>query len=327
MNIAFIYISTFLAKISSSISSEWPKFEQFVEKYHKKYDSLEEFENRLQIFYDNLQIIINHNAEISNNFTLGINQFTDLTPIEFQKQYIGGVPNNLTLASKCMQFSPSCKTIPDVVDWREMNAVTPVKDQQHCGSCWSFSATGAIEGAWSIAKGKLISLSEQQLVDCSKKYGNMGCNGGLMDNAFRYVVDYGICSEEEYPYTAVVGTCNNECKNVVSLDSCLDVPANNQNALKEAVSLGPVSIAIEADTRYFQSYSSGIITGVNCGQNLDHGVLIVGYGEEKNIKYWLVKNSWSNSWGDNGYVKIERSESSNDAGVCGIAMQASFPIV
>jgi C1A family cysteine protease len=152
-----------------------------------------------------------------------------------------------------------------------------------------------------------------------------------MDNAFQYAIDNGMCSEESYPYTSGVqktgGSCK-KCDPVVTINSCADVPQNNQIALKEAVALiGPISIALDAETKLFQSYKSGVITSESCGTNLDHGVLIVGYGEEDGIKYWLVKNSWGASWGDDGYIKIERSERADDAGICGIAMQPSFPIV
>ena len=151
-----------------------------------------------------------------------------------------------------------------------------------------------------------------------------------MDGAFKFAIDKGMCTESSYAYTSGVsqtaGTCTS-CNAVVSFSGCADVAPNNQVALKEAVSNGPVSIAIEADTRYFQSYSSGVLTSTTCGTTLDHGVLIVGYGEDSGQKYWLVKNSWGTSWGDEGYLKIARSESTNDGGVCGIAMQPSYPIV
>jgi C1A family cysteine protease len=321
------FISLFSFAFSSA--GDWTIFNQFLERFHKKYESLEDFENRFQIFRNNLQTIVEHNSDTRYNYTLGINQFADLTAEEFQQRaQIGGFGKEVLKATACKKFIPSGSVVPESVDWRNKNAVTPVKDQGQCGSCWSFSATGAMEGAWAIAKGNLVSLSEQQLVDCSKRYGNLGCNGGLMDNAFAYVIDNkGITSESSYPYTAAGGTCNTHVTTVASISSCSDVPANNQVALKEAVAVGPVSVAIEADTRAFQLYSSGVITGTACGTKLDHGVLVVGYGVENGIKYWLVKNSWSSTWGDAGYVKIQRSDSTNDAGVCGIAMQPSFPSV
>lgn len=313
----------------------WKSFVSFQSRFKKIYPSETELQKRFQIFKENVITIFQHNLEKKENYTMGINQYTDLTSTEFEKDVIRGgfigttESSSLRGKSKCSQYSYQQIKVPSSIDWRTSGAVTPVKDQGQCGSCWSFSATGAMEGAWSISTGNLVSLSEEQLVDCSKRYGNLGCNGGLMDNAFQYAIDTGMCVESDYPYTASAGSCQSTCEPEVTITDCADVPANNQLALKEAVSFGPVSIAIEADTRIFQSYSSGVITSSSCGTELDHGVLIVGYGTEPEtqIDYWLVKNSWSSSWGDEGYVKIERSDSTNDIGICGIAAQPSFPIV
>jgi C1A family cysteine protease len=294
-------------------------------------------EHRFDVFRSNLRDIILHNLNETHTWTKGINQFTDLTPEEFKKNYINGLSSapvqgmNLFGATNCGSFSGTGISVPASIDWRNKNAVSPVKDQGQCGSCWSFSASGAMEGAWAIHHGQLYSLSEQELVDCAGiKYGSMGCNGGQMDGAFKYAMDNGMCTENAYPYvsgtTLKAGTCTS-CSPVVKVTGCMDVKPNNQKALKEAVANGPVSVAIEADTRYFQSYSGGILTSTSCGTNLDHGVLVVGYGTENGQDYWLVKNSWATTWGDAGYVKIARSDSTSDAGICGIAMQPSYPVV
>jgi C1A family cysteine protease len=320
-----------------SESDNWKPFAEFMERFNKRYDSVEEMESRFHIFVDNMRTINIHNAMASftGNFTMEVNTFADLTAAEFKEQYIGGYTTssstNSQVGSPCKTVSDTGKSIPVSIDWRTKGAVTPVKDQGQCGSCWSFSATGAMEGAWFISKGNLVSLSEQQLVDCSKRYGNLGCNGGIMDNAFEYAMDNAMCTEAQYPYvsgtTKTSGSCSSNCAGTVRLSGCVDIVANNQVALAEAVAARPVSIAIEADTRVFQFYSGGVITGSSCGTNLDHGVLIVGYGSENGQDYWLVKNSWGTSWGEAGYVKIGRSSSTSDAGVCGIAMEASYPVV
>jgi len=304
----------------------WSRFTNFQEKFAKKYENVQELETRFAVFRENFRNIITHNADRNQSFTMGVNQFTDLTPEEFKAQMIRGLKAPVG-SFGCGTFSNSASGAPSSIDWRTKGAVTTVKDQGQCGSCWTFSSTGAMEGAWAIAKGQLIDLAEQELVDCAGlKYGSMGCNGGQMEGAFKFIIENGQCAASSYPYTARDGTCHS-CSAVAHATSCSDVKPNDQLSLKAAVAKQPVAVAIEADTKYFQSYSGGVLTSASCGTSLDHGVLAVGYGEENGQKYWLVKNSWGTSWGDQGYVKIGRSESTNDAGICGIAMDPSFPTV
>jgi C1A family cysteine protease len=308
-------------------NDEWKQFTHFQDRFSKKYENIEELQSRFQIFRHNLRNIVIHNLDQTQNFTMGVNQFTDLTPEEFKSQWVGGLKTEVG-SYGCKTFTSGASGAPATVDWRNKGAVTSVKDQGQCGSCWTFSATGAIEGAWAISMGQLVDLSEQELVDCATgvSYGSHGCNGGQMEGAFKFVIANGQCTLASYPYTAKDGTCQ-KCTAVAHISYCSDVKPNDQVSMKAAVAQQPVAVAIEADTRYFQSYSGGILTSSSCGTSLDHGVLTVGYGEENGQKYWLVKNSWGTSWGDMGYVKIARSESTNDPGICGIAMDPSFPTV
>jgi C1A family cysteine protease len=216
-------------------------------------------------------------------------------------------------------------TIPDAVDWRTSGAVTPVKNQGQCGSCWAFSATGAMEGAYQIKNSKLVSFSEQQLVDCSTAQGNQGCNGGLMDGAFTYAEATAIDTEASYPYTGKDGTCH-ASPGVATLASFADVTPKSPGALAQAAAAGPVAIAIDASGIAFQLYHKGIMKRF-CGTSLDHGVLLVGYGTESGTDYWIVKNSWGGSWGEKGYFRILRSmDKEGEAGVCGLQLQPSSPL-
>jgi KDEL-tailed cysteine endopeptidase len=306
----------------------WKQFNIFQNRFNKVYSTLEEVETRFDIFKTNWINIIHHNSLPNQNFTMGINQFTDLTPYEFKTKFTRNIDTKVG-SYGCNSFtnSPSSNA-PTSIDWRKKNAVTSVKDQGQCGSCWTFSSTGASEGAWAIKTGNLIDLSEEQLVECATgmQYGSHGCNGGQMEGAFKYLIQNGQCSLSSYPYTSGTGKSGSckSCTPVAHFASCSDVKPNDQISLKGAVLQQPVAVAIEADTKYFQSYSGGIIDSPSCGTTLDHGVLIVGYGEENGMKYWILKNSWSTSWGEEGYFRILRSDSTNDPGICGVAMDPSF---
>jgi len=300
-------------------------FGQWMVRHGKTYTSVEEQAMRQAIFNANVAKINAHNLQ-GESWTMAINEFADLTSQEFAIGRIGGfVPRNLRRAGG---ESPVKSDLPTSVDWTTKGAVTPVKNQGQCGSCWSFSTTGSVEGAGKIFKGALNSLSEQMLMDCSTAYGNQGCNGGLMDDAFQYIIaNGGICSEAAYPYTAQDGTCQTSCSLVSTsaIKSFHDVTVNSDSALATAVAQQPVSVAIEADQSSFQFYSGGVMTAA-CGTALDHGVLAVGYGTASGVEYWKVKNSWGASWGEAGYIRLARGASYNGgAGQCGIYSEPSYP--
>lgn len=324
-----------LLRGSSSSSADdneffhWKEFNLFQERFSKHYSSFEEVEQRFAIFRDNFVAILKHNSDITQNFTLGVNQFTDLTPQEFREQYVGGLKAEVG-SYGCKTFSSTASGAPSSIDWRSKGVVNPVRDQGQCGSCWAFATTANAESVWAISSGQLLDLSEEFLVDCASGVGyfNLGCNGGMPDSAFKYMINNGQCSEASYPYTAgttkTAGSCQKCSAAPVHFSSCYDVKPNDQVSLKGAVSKQPVAVAIEADTRYFQSYSGGILDSSSCGTTMDHAVEIVGYGTENGIDYWNVRNSWGASWGEKGYVRIKKTSSTNDIGICGIAQEPSF---
>lgn len=291
---------------------------------------------RLEVFRDNLRYIDAHNAEADvglHGFRLGLTPFADLTLEEFRGRVLGFQQSrrrNDTADAEVDDDSTGYQLrelqVPSAVDWRKSGAVTPVKNQGACGGCWAFSAVAAMEGINKIATGKLVSLSEQELIDCDRK--SHGCKGGRMDYAFQFVISNGgIDTEADYPYTGRDGTCNEakKKKKVVSISSYSHVPANNEKALQMAVAKQPVSVAIEAAGRAFQLYTSGVFDGA-CGTKLDHGVTAVGYGSTDAGKdFWIVKNSWGPKWGEAGYIRMRRNVAA-PTGKCGIAMDAYYPV-
>jgi len=302
-------------------------FTKWASQHGKSYESTE-FLHRFMVWKSNLDYVRSHNTK-NESFTLAMNRFGDLTNEEFRAQYVGynAIQRPYIRSKNTKVFKTAA--LPSSVDWVAAGKVNPIKDQGQCGSCWAFSAVAAIESAYVIENSgaSLISLAEQQLVDCSQSFGNQGCNGGLMDQAFEYVEKTPLVQESDYPYTAQDGTCNN---GVVSKDGTLkvggytDVTPNDETQLQAAVAQQVVSVAVEADGLNWQFYSSGVMTGT-CGTNLDHGVAAVGYGVSGSQAYWKVRNSWGTSWGMQGYVLLQRGATAGKPGYCGIAMDPSYP--
>lgn len=284
------------------------------------------------------------------SYTLGHNAFSGMNSEEFSE--FMGFRANQDLLSKGNGFLrgsvPTVQqgdvldvsALPTEVDWRTKGAVTGVKSQGNCGSCWSFSTTGALEGIYAIKYGNLVSYSEQQLVDCDNGLTkNHGCNGGLMDSAFSWISQNGgLCSEQDYPYvsgtTQKAGTCQTSCKLVSGskISKYTDVTPNSDNAMMTALSQQPVSVAVDATTE-FQLYKNGVFTSSKCGTDLNHGVLLVGYSSQNGQDYYILKNSWgTDGWGIDGYMYLGKGNDpatgkpyNNGAGQCGVLLEASYP--
>ncbi|XP_061700282.1 cathepsin L.1 [Syngnathoides biaculeatus] len=319
---------------SASVSLEDLEFHAWKLKFGKFYSSPSEESQRKTIWMSNRRLVLVHNIMADQgikSYRLGMTFFADLENEEYKQMVSHRCLRHFNTSTprggSTFLPLPLGADLPQTVDWRKKGYVTKVKDQKQCGSCWAFSTTGSLEGQTFRKTGKLVSLSEQQLVDCSGEFGNMGCNGGLMDDAFRYIQSNGgIDTEESYPYEAENGKCRYNPANIgATCTGYVDVKSGDEGALKEAVAtVGPVSIAIDASHESFQFYESGVYDEPECSSTeLDHGVLAVGYGTDNGRDYWLVKNSWGQQWGDKGYIMMSR----NKRNQCGIATSASYPLV
>mmetsp|Transcript_62688 Transcript_62688/g.147459 ORF Transcript_62688/g.147459 Transcript_62688/m.147459 type:complete len:361 (+) Transcript_62688:46-1128(+) len=317
------------------------KFVSWKAEFKKDYAEAEHMA-KYAVFKANVEIIEAHNKLYEageETYHLAVNAFADMTNAEYKKMLgyredlrkMQGAPTPGGHGKACKHRSNTNKT--KHIDWRTEGAVTPVKNQGQCGSCWSFSTTGAVEGAWVVAGHELISLSEEELVQCDTR-SDEGCNGGLMDNAYEFIINNGgIASEQVYPYISGNGTrgmCNQVTlrTKMASIEDWCDLNVGDEKDLELALMQQPVAVAIEADQTSFQFYSGGVLPAKKCGTKLDHGVLAVGFGYSKQHKmhYWIVKNSWGPQWGDAGYIMLQKMPKKTKHSTCGIANAASYPV-
>ncbi|PRD31290.1 UNVERIFIED_CONTAM: Cathepsin L [Trichonephila clavipes] len=323
----FAAAASYSLPFTSELDEHWGHFKNV---YSKSYTSAEEARRRL-VWEERVTSIVYHNLRADaglHSFRRGLNKYSDLTHDEYMQNLNGFKARKSFLERNATTWLPlSNVNIPEQVDWRHDGLVTPVKDQQSCGSCWAFSTTGSLEGQHKKKTGTLVSLSEQNLIDCNTE--NNGCHGGVMDAAFEFIKsENGIDTEESYPYEGAQDSCTFKSSSVgATCTGHVDIPSGDEEALKHVVStVGPVSVAIDAHHESFHDYKVGVYDEAECGNgisDLTHAVLVVGYGTEEGKDYWLVKNSWGESFGVNGYIKMSRNKNNQ----CGIATMASYPLV
>ncbi|WJZ83254.1 hypothetical protein VitviT2T_002952 [Vitis vinifera] len=313
------------------LTADHHHFSIFKRRFGKSYASQEEHDYRFKVFKANLRRARRH-QQLDPSATHGVTQFSDLTPAEFRGTYLGLRPLKLPHDAQKAPILPT-NDLPEDFDWRDHGAVTAVKNQGSCGSCWSFSTTGALEGANFLATGNLVSLSEQQLVECDHECDpeemgscDSGCNGGLMNTAFEYTLKAGgLMKEEDYPYTGTDrGSCKfDKTKIAASVSNFSVISLDEDQIAANLVKNGPLAVAINAV--FMQTYVGGVSCPYICSKRLDHGVLLVGYGSAgyapirmKDKPYWIIKNSWGENWGENGFYKICRGRN-----VCGVDSMVS----
>lgn len=313
------------AAMFGSLDTHW---ELWKKTYGKQYDSKAEGLRRRELWEKNLRLISIHNLEASlglHTYDVSMNHMGDLTAEEVLHSFTCfSPPSDLQRAPSPLVGTPA--DVPDTVDWREEGLVTSVKMQGSCGSCWAFSAVGALEGQLAKRTGRLVDLSPQNLVDCSSKYGNHGCNGGFIGAAFQYVIDnQGIDSDASYPYVGEFQQCRyNPAYRAANCSQFGQLSPGDEENLKMAVAtIGPISVGIDAGQPMFVFYKSGVYNDPSCSQMVNHAVLVVGYGTLNRQDYWLVKNSWGLEFGDQGYIRMSR----NNGDQCGIALFSYFPIM
>ncbi|CAI5799165.1 cathepsin L1-like [Podarcis lilfordi] len=321
-----VFLTPLVAAQDPALNNAWNLWQR---THPRIYAKGEEYLRR-SLWESNLKKIEQHNREAAqgkHTYRLAMNRFGDWTDGEFKQKMTGFRFNQTRRRNDNAEFfrKLSERQSPDFVDWRRKGYVTPVKDQGDCGSCWAFSATGALEALHFKKTKQLVSLSEQNLIDCSRKEGNEGCRGGYPSHAFEYVKRKGINSEHSYPYEAENGACRFKKWDIAArCKGFVNIPAGNEKVLEKAVAFeGPVSVGV--NTFDFRFYSHGIYNNRQCGDHLDHAMLAVGYGFKRHqgqrlVDYWILKNSWGSDWGEHGYMKMQKG-----VNLCGIAEDASYP--